>query len=96
LSGSAAVLHGAHIIDPRTGGPASGALAAWAFAESATLADALSTAFMVLKPEQVRACCKRLKVGAVLLTGDRQAPVFRRFGTLPDIILHDRAASRDR
>ncbi len=83
LSGSAAVVHGPHIIDPRTGAPATGALAAWAVAESATRADALSTAFMVMSSDQVRACCDRLGVGAILLTGSFQAPRLRCFGNLP-------------
>jgi len=55
LSGSGRSLHGAHIVDPRTGSPARGALAAWACAPSAARADALSTAFMILEPAEVEA-----------------------------------------
>ena len=58
LSGSGARLHGQHIIDPRSGQPSSGALGAWALAPSAALADALSTAFMVLSPAEVVAYCQ--------------------------------------
>ncbi|NOY79810.1 MAG: hypothetical protein GXP31_02270 [Kiritimatiellaeota bacterium] len=83
MSGSAAVVHGPHIIDPHTGRPATGALAAWAFADSATRADALSTAFMVMSTEQVRICCARLGVGAILLVGSFEAPTLRRFGNVP-------------
>ena len=45
---------GGHIIDPRTAQPVRGTLAAWACAPDATTADALSTAFMVMSPEEVR------------------------------------------
>ncbi|HNQ21568.1 MAG TPA: FAD:protein FMN transferase [Phycisphaerae bacterium] len=58
LSGSGRHLHGPHIIDPRTGRPAEQALAAWALAPSAALADALSTAFMVLSPPEVEQYCR--------------------------------------
>ena len=40
LSGSGTELKGRHIIDPRTGQPASGHLASWASCPSATLASA--------------------------------------------------------
>jgi len=56
LSGSGSALHGAHIVDPRTGRPAARS-AAWAMAPSAARADALSTAFMVMDDAQVAACC---------------------------------------
>jgi len=59
LSGSGNSLHGPHILDPRSGRPASGAVAAWAMAESAALADALSTAFMVMSPAEVQDYCAR-------------------------------------
>ncbi len=57
LSGSGRFHHGAHIIDPRTGQPAESALGAWAKAPSAALADALSTAFMVMSFSEVEAYC---------------------------------------
>jgi thiamine biosynthesis lipoprotein len=60
FSGSSMVLHGAHIIDPLTGQPPStGALGAWAIAPTAAQADALSTAFMVLSPDEVAGYCRR-------------------------------------
>jgi len=59
LSGSGNTLHGPHILDPRTGQPASQAVAAWATAPSAALADALSTAFMVMSPAEVQDYCAR-------------------------------------
>jgi thiamine biosynthesis lipoprotein len=60
FSGSSMILHGAHIIDPLTGQPPStGALGAWATAPTAAEADALSTAFMVLSPNEVANYCRR-------------------------------------
>jgi thiamine biosynthesis lipoprotein len=59
LSGTGRVLHGPHIIDPRTGEPAHGAAGSWASAASAAESDALSTAFLVLSPHQVGEYCAR-------------------------------------
>ena len=48
---------GQHIIDPRTARPAEGKIAAWAIATNAATADALSTAFMVMSPDEVKQYC---------------------------------------
>ncbi|MFN0135112.1 MAG: FAD:protein FMN transferase [Phycisphaerae bacterium] len=48
LSGSGTLLHGEHIIDPRSGRSATGPLAAWVLAASAAESDAISTALMVM------------------------------------------------
>ena len=50
---------GPHIIDPRTAHPVEGKLAAWACAPDAATADALSTAFMVMTPDEVEQYCLR-------------------------------------
>jgi thiamine biosynthesis lipoprotein len=47
-----------HILDPRSGWPAEGVLQATVLAPTATLADALSTAFFVLGWEAARAYCE--------------------------------------
>jgi thiamine biosynthesis lipoprotein len=68
LSGSGQRLHGAHIVDPRTGRPAEQHAAAWALAPTAAVSDALSTAFMVMTPAEVAGYCERHgDVGAILL-----------------------------
>jgi thiamine biosynthesis lipoprotein len=59
LSGSGTEVKGKHVLDPRTGLPAGGHLAAWASHPSAAVADALSTAFMVMTTEEVAAYCGR-------------------------------------
>lgn len=45
---------GAHIIDPRTSKPVQNRLAAWSVAQSAAVADALSTAFMIMPIRQIK------------------------------------------
>lgn len=59
LSGSGIQVRGRHIMDPRTGRPAPGKRAVWALHPSATVADALSTAFFVMKPDEVSEYCNR-------------------------------------
>ncbi len=58
LSGSGTEVKGDHIFDPRTNKPAKGHLSAWVSHPSAAVADALSTAFMVMNTEEVRIYCK--------------------------------------
>jgi thiamine biosynthesis lipoprotein len=48
---------GPHIINPRSGKPAKRKLGAWATAETAAEADALSTAFMVMPVNKVKTYC---------------------------------------
>jgi len=48
---------GPHIIDPRSGQPVERKIATWSIAPDAARADALSTAFMVMTPEEVEAYC---------------------------------------
>jgi thiamine biosynthesis lipoprotein len=61
---------GPHIIDPRTGLPVTGRIAAWAFADDATTADCLSTAFMVMEPESVGAFCVRNPSVSAIVIGE--------------------------
>lgn len=56
-----------HILDPRTGQPAQGVLSVTVIAPSATLADALSTAFYVMGPDQTAAFCRARPELAALL-----------------------------
>ena len=70
LSGSGIAVKGAHLIDPRTGGPAARTDRAWALAPGAGLADALSTAFFVLSDTEIAAfCAARPEIGAAVVTG---------------------------
>ncbi len=54
ISGSSVAVKGAHILDPRTGRPAAARFRAWSVAATGAEADALSTAFMILNPEEIR------------------------------------------
>jgi thiamine biosynthesis lipoprotein len=58
LSGSG-LEKGNHIIDPRTGRPATNTLAAWCMTKSAAVGDALSTAMMVMSIDETRQYFKR-------------------------------------
>jgi len=57
LSGSGTEVKGEHILDPKTGKPAKGHIATWVSHPFADIADALSTAFMVMNTEEVKAYC---------------------------------------
>jgi thiamine biosynthesis lipoprotein len=59
VSGSGMEVKGAHVLDPRTGEPARGHAAAWVTAPVAAVADALSTAFMVMSTGEVEDFCAR-------------------------------------
>ena len=57
-----------HILDPRTATPVDGMLSVTVFAESAAIADALSTAFFVLGVENAQKCCDNLSgIGVILI-----------------------------
>jgi thiamine biosynthesis lipoprotein len=58
ISGSG-LQDGRHIIDPRTAQPVEDKRAAWACAPDAATTDALSTAFMVMSPDEVKDYCLR-------------------------------------
>ena len=74
LSGSGFSVQGSHIIDPRTGRPVPlrpDREHVWAIAPTAALADALSTAFMVMEPDETAAFCKTLDgVDSILLEAE--------------------------
>ena len=53
LSGSGVAVKGLHILDPRTGVPATQRPRAWVVAPSAAMSDALSTAWMVLSEAEI-------------------------------------------
>jgi len=58
ISSSGTRVKGQHIIDPRTGRPAQGAIRTWVSCPSAAVADALSTAFMAMNREEIERYCK--------------------------------------
>ena len=57
-----------HILDPRSGWPVEGMLSVTVLAQSAAVADAVSTAFFVLGVEKAKQCCENLEgVGVILI-----------------------------
>jgi len=65
---------GQHIINPRTGQPLAGKRAAWAIAPDAATTDAVSTAFMIMAPEEIEKYCKQHnEVLALLMTQDENS-----------------------
>jgi len=69
-----------HILDPRTGWPVDGMLSVTVVADSAAVADAVSTAFFVLGVEKAIECCDNMRnIAAVLIPfptkGARVEPV---------------------
>ncbi len=66
VAGSGQALHGLHVRDPRTGAPVAAGRAAWSLAPTAALADALSTAFLVLDEAGARAAVAALPDTAAL------------------------------
>ena len=80
LGGSGVSFQGRHIRDPRTGGPAQRLARAWARARTATEADALSTAAMVLsEAELAEIMGPRTDAQVILCDAGR----WRTYGTLP-------------
>lgn len=59
VSGSGTAVRGRHIVKPQTVLPVNRRFRAWASASTAAMADALSTAFMLMRIEQIRECCRR-------------------------------------
>jgi len=81
---SGAAVKGAHILDPRDRTPYHRHTRTWAVATTAAEADALSTAFMLLEPEDIAAVCAALPgTGAAILddAADPATPVF--YGDFP-------------
>ncbi|HOD84006.1 MAG: Thiamine biosynthesis lipoprotein ApbE precursor [Planctomycetes bacterium ADurb.Bin126] len=70
-----------HIMDPRTGQFVTGRLGAWAAAPTAAESDALSTAFMMMTPEQIEAYCKkRPEVSAMIALREKRKDRLVAFG----------------
>ncbi|MDP6045390.1 MAG: FAD:protein FMN transferase [Phycisphaerae bacterium] len=75
VSGSGTQARGEHIVDPRSGGPADGPLAAWIICRSGAVADALSTALMVMFTDEVENYCRTHEhVTALLVMPDDNSP----------------------
>lgn len=61
------LIRSSHIIDPRIAKPVKSKYSAWAFAKTAAEADALSTAFVVMSVDEIKAYCKRHKKSKAMI-----------------------------
>ena len=74
---------GHHIINPLTGTTVDDRLAAWALTFGGAMSDALSTAFMVMAPEEIKEYCQRNTdtLGLVILknraAGEKRNPIIK-------------------
>jgi thiamine biosynthesis lipoprotein len=85
VGASGFAVRGAHILDPLTSAPATGARRAWAIAPTAAVADALSTAAMVLAPGEIAELCA-LAPGLGIITESCDPDAAPRvYGSLPFI-----------
>lgn len=86
LSGSGTAVKGAHLMDPRTGRPVSRPTRVWSLAPSAAQADALSTAFFVMRDDEVAAfCTDHPDIGAALVNPEGGLDVH---GVLREMLVH--------
>jgi thiamine biosynthesis lipoprotein len=69
-----------HVLDPRTGLPASGVHSATVITPSAATADALSTALLVAGPELARRYCESHPDTLAILTPDDESQEAMLFG----------------
>ncbi len=77
LSGSGHEVKGEHIFDPRHGEKKSKYLQVWVSHHSPTLADGLSTAFMIMSLDEIAAYCeKHPEVWALVLSREQESFMF--------------------
>jgi thiamine biosynthesis lipoprotein len=74
-----------HIIDPRTGRPASGLVSVSVMADNAERADGLATALLAAGPEEAERLVQRLGVEALLVRQDGSYQVSRGIATRAEI-----------
>ena len=73
LSTSSIAVQGAHLLDPRTGQPATRTERTWALAPTAAQADALSTAFFLMEENAIAAlCAQHPQIGAALVAPEEK------------------------
>ena len=87
--GSSGVRKGGHIISPRTGYPVEGKSASWSSAPTAAVADALSTAFMIMDLDEIEKYCSNHPGNAAMIILDdkenKEQQTIKRFGPWNEI-----------
>jgi thiamine biosynthesis lipoprotein len=78
---SSSQIEQSHILDPKTGEAIALSKAAWSSAPNAIMADGLSTAFMIMSPEDIETLCQENPdIGAMVWDGTKDE-AFQSFGT---------------
>ncbi len=91
LSGSGYEVKGAHVVDVRRGYAAVRHSAAWAYAPTAAVADALSTSSLAMTPGEIERACSELEGSGVMVARgqaewlDRLRSPVRTFGVFPAV-----------
>lgn len=86
LSGSGEFARGSHIIDPHTGRPVEDRLSSWSLCREGAMADALSTAFVIMEKEKIQAFVEEHKDISAMIAEMRGAEIARqRFGAWPGL-----------
>lgn len=81
LGASGLAVQGGHILDPLADVPVSNRRA-WALARDAAIADAVSTAAMILPPEELAELCTDVEGLGIAISESRRAAPLARFGAL--------------
>lgn len=69
---------GSHILDPRTGAPATTPARVWVLSAHAAVSDALSTAFMIMPREDIETlCAERPEAGAIIQAREESSDIER-------------------
>ena len=88
LSGSG-IKKGGHIIDPRKAQPVEGKIASWSCTSNAAMADALSTAFMIMDSDEIEKYCSDHPDNAAMIILDdkdkNNQNTIKRFGQWNEI-----------
>ncbi|AQQ70426.1 Thiamine biosynthesis lipoprotein ApbE precursor [Limihaloglobus sulfuriphilus] len=64
---SSGLQKGEHIINPRTGSAVSHSLASWVIHNDAAIADGLSTAFIIMKDNDIQQLCEKESAKAIII-----------------------------
>jgi thiamine biosynthesis lipoprotein len=84
---SSGLQKGRHIIAPRTGNPVDSTIAAWSSTPDAATVDALSTAFMIMSPDEIEEyCLNHPDAMAMLMLPEQNKKKYKlvRFGHWPE------------
>ena len=84
---SSGLQKGKHIINPHTGNPVKDKIAAWAFTPNGVTSDGLSTAFMIMAPEEINNYCSAnpdTQALVILKDNEKEKNSILKFGINPE------------